>query len=147
MTVWSSAGTLKQYFGAGLIMDSTNPLLKSFKEKVCQIPDIKTERIELLWKIGGESLLKELLRTALDNMLKRSDEMSRALSLSNMDGVRKAAHSIKSSLGNIGLDSLMLLARHIEEDETIKPEQIDELLKKIHILKGDIEELFEKERI
>ena len=126
-------------------MNKTDMLSLSFKDKVCLIPDIKPERIELLNKIGGEPLLKELLRTAMDNMLKRADEIKQALSVSHMDMIRKAAHSIKSSSGNMGLDSLMILARNVEEGESINPEQVDELLKRIHILKGHIETLFEKE--
>jgi|GEM_PF-2949732 len=126
-------------------MNTTDTISKSWKEGVCNIPGIKTERVELLNKIGGEPLLKELFRTALDNMLKRSEEIRNALTVCDMEMIGRAAHSIKSSAGNIGMDSLMLLARDVENADSLNPEQIDELLKKIHILKGHIEKLFEKE--
>jgi HPt (histidine-containing phosphotransfer) domain-containing protein len=126
-------------------MNRTDSFPQSFKERVCMIPGIQSERIERLFKIGGEPFLKELLKTAKENMLKRSDEIRQALEAYQIENIRKAAHSIKSSSGNIGLENLMILARNIEEGETINSDQIDELLKKIHILKGNIESLFKKE--
>lgn len=112
----------------------TVPLVTHLKDKA----GLQEDRLKMLFSLGGEDFLKQILYTALDNMRHRSDGFEKSLDEKDWDTVHKLAHSIKSSAGNIGAPDVMALARTIEETDIPDPKKVRELRDKIRILHSQI---------
>lgn len=112
----------------------TIPLVIHLKDKA----GLQENRLKMLFSLGGEDFLKQILHTALDNMCHRSDGFEKSIDEKDWDTVHKLAHSIKSSAGNIGAPDVMALARTIEETDIPDPKKVHELRDKIRILHSQI---------
>ena len=62
----------------------------------------------------GEDFVVELVTTFLDEAPRRIDDLKTAAAQSDVDGFRRAAHSLKSNANVFGANQLAELARHME---------------------------------
>lgn len=67
-----------------------------------------------LQKIGGDKLLSKMIDLFIEDAGKKVDCACCAFQEGDLDGVARAVHSLRSSAGNIGADSLVELAGKIE---------------------------------
>jgi len=73
--------------------------------------------IDGLRELGGEEdpqLLFELIELFLEDAPARLAEMEEALDTQNLDGMRRAAHTLKSSSANMGAVTFSQLCRDLE---------------------------------
>lgn len=71
--------------------------------------------IENLKALGGDELLHELIDLFLEHSPGLLSNISNGQSTSDWDQVSRAAHSLKSSAGNIGAFQLQAVASNIEQ--------------------------------
>jgi HPt (histidine-containing phosphotransfer) domain-containing protein len=74
---------------------------------------VDTDTLNMLKDIMEDGFAN-LLQTFIDDSKLRIDELRQALNESNADGVRRAAHSLKGSSGNLGANSLAALCLTVE---------------------------------
>jgi HPt (histidine-containing phosphotransfer) domain-containing protein len=74
--------------------------------------------IETLRKLtppGEPDVLEEILRMFLTEVPPRLDRLRNAWAAGNIEGVRRAAHSLKGSAGNIGANRLYAVCRQLDD--------------------------------
>ena len=79
---------------------------------------LDTEVIEGLRELGGEEdpgLLLELVEMFLDDAPNRLREMEESLSSGDLDTMRRAAHTLKSSSANMGAVLLCQICKDMEQ--------------------------------
>ena len=93
-------------------------------------PDsIDMQALERLRKIGGEELLSKIVALFVSHAEPAIKEAVASLQRGDLDRVQWAAHSLKSSAGNLGAQQLQNLAGRIEQlAETKKAGEIQPLL-------------------
>ena len=79
-----------------------------------------------LEKIGGENLVRKMIAAFRSNSAQRLAAARQALAAGDLAALERAAHSLKSSAGNIGAVELVRLAAQIE-DSADTGEGIDRL--------------------
>ena len=78
-----------------------------------------------LHKIGGDSLVRKMVAAFLENASRRIDGARRAVAASDAAALGAAAHSLKSSAGNVGADELARQAAELEQRAaTAGPEEL-----------------------
>jgi HPt (histidine-containing phosphotransfer) domain-containing protein len=77
-------------------------------------PDLDEQTIERLQKLGGKTLLSQLVELFTSHAESAIRDASSGLAQGNLDVVRRAAHSLKSSAGNLGATQVQILADEIE---------------------------------
>ncbi len=70
--------------------------------------------IAKLRALGGDAFVKNLWKMFVEQTTRRIAELREAMTAGDRDGVVRAAHSIKSSAGNIGAGRLRELAERVE---------------------------------
>lgn len=61
-----------------------------------------------------EEMYKELLNIFVEQTQEALDKMETAINSNDTEGIRKAAHFIKGSAGNLRLEGIHVIAREIE---------------------------------
>ena len=77
--------------------------------------DLDERTIERLQKLGGRTLLSQLVELFTSHAESAIRDASSGLAQGNLDAVRRAAHSLKSSAGNLGATQVQMLADEIEQ--------------------------------
>ena len=78
-------------------------------------PDLDERTIEKLQKLGGRKLLSQMVELFTSHAESAIRDASSGLAQGNLDTVRRAAHSLKSSAGNLGATRVQILADEIEQ--------------------------------
>ncbi len=76
--------------------------------------ELNPEAIDRLRDLGGQVLVQRMVELFIKNVPARVLAARQALDKGDASGVEHAVHSIKSSAGNIGAESLMDLAGRAE---------------------------------
>ncbi|NLG60901.1 MAG: hypothetical protein GX539_01555 [Candidatus Cloacimonetes bacterium] len=87
-------------------------------------PVLDIRALERVQRIGGLQLVQRMIRAFLEHVPARVDAL--LASASALDAAR-AAHAIKSSAGNLGLERLRLIVREIEARAELGDETWSEL--------------------
>lgn len=75
---------------------------------------VEPEALQRLVRLGGLDLLDQMMALLLEAGPQRIAAARDAVAVGDMDGARRAAHSLKSSAGNLGLIRLQRLAQDVE---------------------------------
>lgn len=90
------------------------------------------ERISNLEKIGGKQFVRKLINSFHRNVSQKIENAKEGVRTGNLEAVERAAHSIKSSAGNVGATRLENISGNIEKiaesDEDIN---YDDLISKL----------------
>ena len=90
--------------------------------------DIDMRVLERLRKLGGEELLSKMVSLFTSHAEPGIREAATALSSGDFDGVQRAAHSLKSSAGNLGAQKVQDIADQIEQLAAQRSGEIPQLL-------------------
>lgn len=77
--------------------------------------NIDRAAIERLNRLGGKKLVREMIRSFIENTPKKISDAFEAEKKGNLKAIEIAAHDIKSSAGNLGVIFLQKIAFDIEE--------------------------------
>jgi len=88
--------------------------MTSQQNQISNIPSIDPSAIARLKKIGSDVLVVKMIDLFLENTPQKIDIMKRANQDSDFQSLEMAAHSLKSSAGNIGAKKLQKTANDIE---------------------------------
>ena len=83
--------------------------------------------IERLRRIGGDRLLRAMITSFIDNGAARIASGEGAARAGHAQGVSDAAHALKSSAGNLGAESLRLVAQKVERESLEAGASLDAL--------------------
>lgn len=78
-------------------------------------PPLDPSAIERLRRLGGDDLVRRMIELFLEDAPKRIVAARRAVETDDMDGARRAAHSLKSAAGILGARELQTAAERVEE--------------------------------
>jgi two-component system, sensor histidine kinase and response regulator len=81
---------------------------------VADQPAIDRAVIERLDRLGGKKLATGMIDIFLEHAPTRIDAAQAALAVDDVEEIRRAAHSLKSSAGNLGATRLQALCETIE---------------------------------
>ncbi len=70
--------------------------------------------VERLRRLGGATLVRQMIELASRNMERRVEESRDAFERGDLPGLARAAHSLRSSAGNVGARELAGLAARVE---------------------------------
>jgi HPt (histidine-containing phosphotransfer) domain-containing protein len=76
---------------------------------------IDVSALERLRKLGGEVLVSKMVDLFISHAEPAIQEASAGVGSGDLDVVRRAAHSLKSSAGNLGAQHVQRLAERIEQ--------------------------------
>ncbi len=85
------------------------------QEPVSPLDPEALERIRSIQKPGMPDLLTRLIGLYLDSTSQLADQMRTAVLAGDADGLRQAAHSLKSSSANLGVSRVAALCRELEQ--------------------------------
>ena len=103
--------------------------------------------LERLRELGGEALLTKMIDLFLENTPKRIQAALEGEKVGNWHEVERAAHSLKSSAANLGLNGLQALACEVEElAELQKADRIVPLLGELQAAYPAIRARLQEER-
>ncbi len=92
---------------------------------------------------GDEKVCKEILGIFVADTPPQIKEIEQALSVSNYEIVRRGAHTIKGSAGNVGAEGLQVAARELEQAAIKDPNSmkvtLDALIAEFESVKRDID--------
>ncbi len=88
------------------------PLRRAGMEK--ESDAIDASALERLRKLGGDALLTKMVDLFISHAEPTIEEASAGAESGNLEVVRRAAHSLKSSAGNLGAQHVQRLAEKIE---------------------------------
>ncbi|UCD38425.1 MAG: Hpt domain-containing protein [Fidelibacterota bacterium] len=71
--------------------------------------------LERMRKLGGDKFLGELIDLFLEHVPNRLDEALAGEQAGDLEAIERAAHSIKSSAGNLGAMAILELTGQIEQ--------------------------------
>lgn len=103
------------------------------------------ERLRQLALPGEAEVLTEILTTFLEDVPQRIDRLRNASAAGNIQEVRRVAHSLKGSAGNIGARSMFEVCRRLDELGDANPAgplidalevEFDKVAQEIHRLIG-----------
>lgn len=77
-------------------------------------PVVDRSAIQRLGRIGGQDLVRRMLELYLANGAERVHTLSGCAGEGDVQGVERAAHTMKSSAGNVGAVRLQRLAERVE---------------------------------
>lgn len=93
---------------------------------------INLERISNLEKIGGKQFVQKLINSFHRNVSQKIEKAKEGIRTGNLEAVERAAHSIKSSAGNLGAARLEEISGNIEKiAESNEDINYDELILKL----------------
>lgn len=69
-----------------------------------------------LRSLGGEAVVQRIFTIVLDQVPQRLALAEAGLDSGNLEAIRQAAHSLRSSAGNVGATRLQEFARELEEN-------------------------------
>lgn len=75
---------------------------------------VRQEGLERLRRIGGDALVERMVAAFRDYAPRQVALAEAGLASANLDAVRRAAHALKSSAGNLGAVRLMDIAQRTE---------------------------------
>lgn len=87
----------------------------SAPDAFADLPVVDRTAVERLQRIGGGSLLNEMIALFLEHGVPRVDAAEQGMADADLDRVERAVHSLKSSAGNLGGRRLQMLAQTIED--------------------------------
>lgn len=90
------------------------PERSSAREIIGDAPVIEPAAFERIRRVGGERLLQQMIAAFLEHSPER---LTAALNADHAAEVARAAHSLKSSAGNLGLGRVMRIAEAMEVRE------------------------------
>jgi len=90
--------------------------------------DIDMQALNRLRKLGGDELLAKMVSLFTSHAESAIREAEAAASAGNLEIVRNAAHSLKSSAGNLGAQQVQDIADRIEQLAEQKSGEISTLL-------------------
>ena len=90
--------------------------------------DIEMQTLVRLRKLGGDELIAKMVTLFTSQAESAIQEAESGLSTGNFDSVQRAAHSLKSSAGNLGAQRVQDLAGRIEQLAEERSEKIQPLL-------------------
>jgi HPt (histidine-containing phosphotransfer) domain-containing protein len=125
-------------------MGEAKDVHRGVQDRFLKIPGIRRERLEMLFNVGGNDLLTALFHSVSESFQTRHRNISEALKRHDIEAMHKAAHSVKSSCGNLGAEELMILAQSVESSPEIDIKKTQELLNKILILQKNIQYCMEE---
>ncbi len=88
--------------------------MTSQQNQSSNIPSIDPSAIARLKKMGSDVLVVKMIDLFLENIPQKIDIMKRAIQDNDFQSLEMAAHSLKSSAGNIGAKKLQKTANDIE---------------------------------
>lgn len=92
-------------------------------------PVLDPTGFERLRRIGGEKLVEAMVAAFLENAPKRVDAAVDSFERGDRVGIARAAHSLKSTAGNLGAAAVQLMAERLErEAETAGDSELGELV-------------------
>lgn len=110
-------------------------------------PGFDAAALERLRSLGGEPLLSKMIGLFLENTPKRIASATRGEKAGDWHEVERAAHSLKSSAANLGLNRLQDLAHQVEAlAERHQSEKVAPLLREIEELFPAVRARLEAER-
>jgi HPt (histidine-containing phosphotransfer) domain-containing protein len=77
--------------------------------------DPMTQRLAMLRRIGGDTLISELIDLMLESTPPKLETMRTALSVGDIEQVGRLAHGLTSSAGNLGLADVQQAALDVEK--------------------------------
>lgn len=93
---------------------------------------INLERISNLEKIGGKQFVQKIVNSFHRNVSQKIESAKEGVRSGNLEAVERAAHSIKSSAGNLGAARLEEISGNIEKiAESNEDINYDELILKL----------------
>ena len=101
----------------------TSPLQRAGMGKEFDALDISA--LERLRKLGGDALLSRMVDLFISHAEPAIEEASAGAASGDFEAVRRAAHSLKSSAGNLGAQHVQRLADTIEQ--TVEHHNVAEL--------------------
>ncbi len=72
------------------------------------------EQIQELDPAGGSGLIRQIMQVFLESTGDTLRQIDQAVAMGDADGVRRGAHSLKSSSANVGAETLSELFRQLE---------------------------------
>ncbi len=103
--------------------------------------------LDRLRDLGGEALLSKMIELFLENTPKRIQAALEGEKTGNWHEVERAAHSLKSSAANLGLNGLRALACEVEElAEVQNADRIVPLLRELEAVYPAIRARLQDER-
>jgi len=79
-------------------------------------PTLDPAGFERLRRIGGEELVRAMVAAFLENAPRRVATAVEASAAGDREGVARAAHSLKSTAGNLGATAVQRAAERLERD-------------------------------
>ncbi|HEX5268890.1 MAG TPA: Hpt domain-containing protein [Gemmataceae bacterium] len=71
-------------------------------------------RLAMLRRVGGDKLIRDLIDLLMDGAPRKLEAARAALAAGDLDGVRRAAHALTSSAGNLGASETQAAALALE---------------------------------
>lgn len=103
--------------------------------------------LDRLLRIGGQSFLLEMIRLFLENAPQRLAAARIALEQGDHQGLYRAAHSLKSTAGNLGAHRLQAASERLEARAVAKgPEPLGPLLDEMDRCYEQVRDRLETER-
>lgn len=78
------------------------------------LPIVDQNQIERLSEWGGAALQRKMIELFLSGARERVDQLREGLAAGNRETAERAAHTLKSSAGNVGAQRLQMLAQEAE---------------------------------
>lgn len=101
------------------------------------LPVVDLSQIERLGEWGGVPLQRKMLDLFLSGAPERIDQIREGLGSGDWEGAERAAHTLKSSAGNVGAQRLQMRAQ--EAEGLAEKEQTAELLDLIPSLEEELQ--------
>ncbi len=109
--------------------------------------EIDPSAVERLRTLGGPQLVERIIDLFLENTPKRIQAALEGGKRGDWYSVERAAHSIRSSSGNLGLRRFQEMARELEElAERRQPERADPLLRALEAAFCSLRTLLQEKR-
>jgi HPt (histidine-containing phosphotransfer) domain-containing protein len=120
------------------MVDAAEPEKNQFQIGDQPILDVnKVQAIRELTEEGEEDFLNSLITIFLERSENAIDCIQKGIDESNPSALTKAAHSLKGSSGNLGLNRLMMICERLEK--LARAENLSEALR----LKGQLIEIYD----
>ncbi len=94
-------------------------------------PDPMAPRLAMLRRAGGDRLIRDLIDLLLEGAPRKLEAARAALADGDADRVARAAHSLASSAGNLGLAEVYEAALALEQAADARAGDLGELLARL----------------
>lgn len=97
-------------------------------------PTLDPTGFERLRRIGGETLVEAMVTAFLENAPGRVAAVVEAHAAWDHEGIARAAHSLKSTAGNLGATAVQRIAERLERDaHSVGAPELEELVMELQI--------------